>query len=46
MMRLRRIRFKPHASYAWRQRFFYAELIAKGARVDLTSDGWWEVVWR
>jgi hypothetical protein len=42
-MRLRRITFHRHTP-AWRERFFYAELIAKGATVDVSS-ATWEVRW-
>jgi hypothetical protein len=41
--RIRRIRFHPHAPL-WVQRWFYAELIAKGAVVSVGVDDW-EIRW-
>lgn len=43
-MRVRRIRWKRHVP-AWRERWAFAELIAKCARVEIARDGAWVVTW-
>ena len=39
-----RIRWKRHVP-AWRERWVYAELLAKGAQVEIEPDGAWLVGW-
>jgi hypothetical protein len=43
-VRLVRVRFKPHAPI-WAERWAFAELIHKGARVEIARDGAWLVSW-